>query len=129
MGGLSSLMPQLKNQLLAVIDAILDGLINGLGGDLIFASAAAAAPWVSWPIISSIIKFVIGRLTERVYGTIEPPVALSIIKFQTNEEKTAFDNSQKALAIARKVGDQDAINKAKLARNNAFDSAVTFDGA
>lgn len=122
-------MPTLKNRVIAVFDALWNGLINGIGGDLIFASVVGLEPWLGWPIISSIVKFVIGYFTGKIYGATEPPVALSIIKFQTQEEKNAFDNTQKQLAIARKVGDKDAIDKAKLARNNAFDSAVTFDGA
>jgi len=121
--------PQLKNQFLAAIDAILNGLINGLGGDLIFAAAVAEAPWLGWPIISSIVKLVIGRLTSKIYGSLEPPVALAIIKFQNKQEKDAYDASVKAIENARKTGNQDAIDKAKQDRNNAIDNIIHYNGS
>lgn len=122
-------LPTIKNQFLAAIDAILNGLINGLGGDLIFAMAVSEAPFLGWPIISSIVKLVIGRLTQKIYGAIEPPVALAIIKFQNDQEKAAYEASLKALEEAKKTGNEDAIKKAKEDRNAAIDNVIHYNGS
>lgn len=121
--------PVPTNPITDVVDKLIQGIVFGMGVNAAIISAVAAMPWLGLPIISTLFSYAVNKVATMIYSVIEPQVAFQIINFQTDAEKTAYDNAVAALTSAHLKGDPTSVQQATIDFKKKLASLVRFDGA
>lgn len=119
-------VPVPTNPVIDIVDKFIQGLIFGLGVNAAIAAAIAQFPFLGLPIISTLFRFAIEKVAGIIYQTLETNVAFSIIQFQTDAQKKAYDDALAALTSAHLKGDLGEIEKSKQDFKNKFKDLIHF---
>lgn len=57
------------------------------------AAALAEAPWLRFPVISSLFDFMLGKFAGWVYGALDKAVVFAIIDIETQAQRHAYDSA------------------------------------
>jgi len=86
-------LPQPKNSLVDVANAVIDALVLGLGVDAAIAAGVAQAPWLAWPIISYIFQQIVTSMAESLDVHLKNTADIVIIRFQNDVRKIEYDSA------------------------------------
>jgi hypothetical protein len=85
-------LPAPTNALVNLLNIIIDGLIKGLGKDIVIAEAIAYQPWLGWPVIHDMFSAVVGQIADYVDVLVKRNVDTIVIRFQNDNRKTEYDS-------------------------------------
>lgn len=78
------------------------------------ASVVASVPFLAWPVVNPVFIFVVTKLTEKVYDRLKLFVAFTIIDFETEAARTAYENAVAELKqVLQGAPDAGTIQKAR----------------
>lgn len=86
-------LPAPTNRLAAFLDAVIKGLIMGLGTNAIVNLGVAQAPWLGLPIIKGVFSWVVDQIGGRVDTGLEQNVNVIVIRFQNDDRKDAYNQA------------------------------------
>lgn len=84
-------LPAPKNKLVSVVNQIIDGLLIGIGEDLIILSATAEAPFLALPVVSWLFRQTVSFFVGVFDSALKKHIDKVIIRFQGDVSKKAYD--------------------------------------
>lgn len=81
-----------------------------------------------WPL-SWFLSLIVNKIFSYLNVALQIVGVKLIITIQTDAERSAYQKSEGELRAALLSGDKDAIEKARLASNNAIDNLIHYDGS
>lgn len=96
-----------------LVDKIIKVLIYDVAVNAAVEAAVVEVPILGLPVVKQVFSFLVGRFADLVYAQLEPAVVFSIIEFQTDKERQAYQNSIMQLQTALNGGSLETINQAK----------------
>jgi hypothetical protein len=121
------LLPQTQNNAAQIADKII-AAANSEGISLVKKLIIADLPFLGWPVISSLLGYLLGWLDGYLSVVEQTGVSFLIISTQIDEEKNTLSAALKALLAAQKSGNKDEITKAVIAYQQAQSALVNYDG-
>lgn len=94
-------LPAPTNKWVSLIKVILDNLIDGAGVEITISAATAYAPWLAWPVISTIFRSIISNVADYLDLNAFKVLAKFTIRLQGDARRKDLDN---AVAIIKKPG-------------------------
>ena len=122
-------MPSVStNPITTTVNSAIDGVFS-VGVNLAESSIKTAVPWLGWPIIGTVVNWIVYEIANRVYQYFSLFVSFEIINIQTGAELSESQKALAALKDAQLKGDQVAIATALKNFQDATKSLLHFDGA
>lgn len=122
-------VPQTTNPTVQVIDSIIHSAIMDAALQATEKALEAQFPFLELPILHQVFDFAMKELFSQIDGIAEKVAAFSVIDAQTSAEAKAYQASVAELQAAIQKGDQNAIDQAQAAFEQAFGSAIHNDGS
>ena len=90
-------LPAPSNPWVDLINSVIDALVMGLGVDAAIASATAQAPFLAWPIVSQVFRFIVKSLAQVIDTNGKRFADILVVRFQNDLLKAAYDDALKPL--------------------------------
>lgn len=119
--------PEVQNPTASFVNKGLRIAID-VGVTLASAAAKTALPILGLPVVSWVTDFVIGKVGDYFYVFFAEHATITILHFQTAQEKQSFDGAINSLRIAKASGDQNAHDEALKKAKEALAKLAHWDG-
>lgn len=84
-------LPAPKNTIIDTGKIIIDGLVQGVGVDLVIALAVADQPWLAWPVVSNIFRMIVEKLSGYIDQNLYYLLVQGTIRMQSELKKDEFN--------------------------------------
>jgi hypothetical protein len=109
-----------------VINNIIQKSIFNVAINAIYTSMCIASPWLKYPIINSIFKYILGYFGNYLYIFLAQDAVITTINVQTEQQLAAYSAASSELAVAIQSGGDTTIAQTKF--QQALTGIVQFDG-
>lgn len=86
-------IPAPTNRMIQIVQIILNTLIEGVGVDLAISAAVSAEPWLAWPIVNQIFKWVVEQIAASLDQDLFKIAVKLVIRAQSTERKQEFNDA------------------------------------
>lgn len=109
-----------ENKAISTADAIMRTVIKDVAAQGAIKLAQAEVPFLALPIISGIFSFIVGRIADWIYRSLENFVAFKIIDNQVGSQVDEYKKAIESLhaSVVTNQGVDDAREKYKAALKN-----------
>lgn len=122
-----STTPVPVNSTATTVNTAIDGIFNA-SVSAAETAIKTAVPWLGWPVIGTLVNWIVGGIANKIYQYFALCVTFAIIDIQTSGEVSDFNKTLAALKSAQASGDANAIAIALKNFQTATESLTHWDG-
>lgn len=120
-------VPAPTNSTATVVNTAIDGVFT-VGVNLAETSIKTAVPFLGWPIIGSIVNWIVGAIANKIYQYFSLWVTFEIIDVQVSGQVSDSQKALAALKTAQASGNEVQIAQALQQFQTATSSLTSWNG-